>query len=152
MVGAINKNASSNSARNDKELNNKTNATQMIVAAAKAAVVGIAAATVMMFIISCLAVFYDISDAAVNYAIIAASIICLFLVGFKAAGYNNKNGLIIGIISGLVYTLILFLAALMLGGAKVSYKTIIDFLSGCLLGGLGGVVGINRGHKKRKRR
>ena len=121
---------------------------------AKAAVFGIIAASVMLFVLSCLAVFYDIPDAVLNYIIIAVSIVCLFIVGFKAAAYNSKNGLLTGILTGFFYTVILYSTACMLWNTvDFSAEVLIDLAAGSAISGLGGFIGVNRRAKtKRKRR
>lgn len=126
---------------------------RVLLSMAKATVFGIITASVILFALSFLAVFYDIPDMVLNYIIIAVSMICLFLVGFKAAGYNSKNGLVIGILTGFFYTVLLYAAACILwNSVDISPEVLIDLAAGSAISGLGGFIGINRGAKKKKRR
>lgn len=117
-------------------------------------VYGLGTAVILLLIISLAAVFYDIPETVMNYIIIVISIVSLFFAGFVAAGRNEKNGLIVGIISGLIYALIVyFVGCIIYKSVNLTPEFIADLAVGAAVGGLGGVVGINRvSGKKRKRK
>lgn len=126
---------------------------RLLLSVAKAALFGIVTASALLLILSVLAVFYDIPDTVLNYIIIAVSVVCLFLVGYKAAGYNTKNGLFTGILTGLSYTVLLYAAACILWNSiHFSTEVIIDLAAGSAISGLGGFIGVNRRDKRKKRR
>ena len=119
----------------------------------KSICIGFGAALILLFLTSVAASFYDIPEFVLNYIVIAVSLICLFMVGFKAAGYNGKNGLLIGVIAGVVYAVIVYLIG-WLGFKSISFspEAIANFAVGGAVSGLGGVVGINRYTKKKRKR
>lgn len=140
------------SSKSDNDMS-RSGFSRIFLSMAKAAVFGIVTASVMLLALSFLAVFYDIPDMVLNYIIIAVSMICLFLVGFKAAGYNSKNGLLIGILTGFFYTVLLYAAACILwNSVDISPEILIDLAAGSAISGLGGFIGINRRAKNKKRR
>lgn len=125
----------------------------LLFSMAKAALFGFVAASAMLMVLSVLAVFYDIPDVVLNYIIIAVSLVCLFIVGYKAAAYNSKNGLITGILTGFSYTVLLYAAACILwNSVHFSPNMIIDLAAGSAISGLGGFVGVNHRTGKKKRR
>ena len=87
----------------------------------KSICIGFGAALILLFLTSVAASFYDIPEFVLNYIVIAVSLICLFMVGFKAAGYNGKNGLLIGVIAGVVYAVIVYLIG-WLGFKSISFS------------------------------
>ena len=114
---------------------------------------GLVGAVGALLLISIAAVFYDIPEQVMNVLIIIISVVTLFLAGFIAAGKNGKNGLIVGILTGLLYTLIALIVGI------IAYRTvsftpelIADLAIGAAVGGLGGVAGINKAAGKKRRR
>lgn len=137
------------------DFDSKGGFSHLILSMAKAALFGFVTASAILMILSCLAVFYDIPDMVLNYIIIAVSLVCLFIVGYKAAAYNSKNGLVTGILTGLSYTVLLYAAACVLwNSVHFSPEMIVDLLAGSAISGLGGFMGVNRRakNKKKKRR
>lgn len=115
---------------------------------------GFITAMALLLLLSLLAVFYDIPDSVLNGTIVAVSILSLFIVGFKTAHYNRKKGLLMGVISGLVYGIILYgLAFMIWKSVAFSLESIINIAAGSAISGLGGFVGINRlANSRRKKR
>lgn len=114
---------------------------------------GFAVAVILILITSIFATFYDIPDRAINYIITAISIICSFMVGLRSAKLNKKNGLMIGIIAGVIYAIIIFLIG-WLGFKTVGFSpaVIANIAISGAVSGLGGVVGINGVSKKKVKR
>ncbi len=125
-----------------------------IAAVAVGLIFGLAVAVLALLIISAAAVFYDIPEHVMNILIIVISAVSMFVAGLKAAAKNQKNGLLIGVVTGLLYSAITLAAGLLFGSSiGFSPEFIADFAVAAALGGLGGVAGINMaGHKNRKRK
>lgn len=75
----------------------------------------------------------------VNYAIKILSVLLGTLLGFK----NKENGVLKGVISGLVYTLLAFLIFACLDGFKSVNFNWLDLIFIPLAGGISGVISVN---------
>ncbi|HIV85437.1 MAG TPA: TIGR04086 family membrane protein [Candidatus Monoglobus merdigallinarum] len=123
------------------------------ISVAKGLISGLLAAAAVLFIVSVLAVFYDFSETLINYIIIGVSVVCLFLSGLVSASCAGRNGLILGGLTGAVYTIIIFiLRCIVFQNAELSPELIANIAVGGALGALGGIIGINKRSGKRRRR
>lgn len=110
-------------------------------------------ALLLVLVLSLLATFYDIPDSVLNGIIVAISILSLFIVGFKTATYNKEKGLLMGVMSGIVYSMILYALAFMVWkSVTFSPESLINILAGSAISGMGGFIGINRLAKAKRRR
>lgn len=82
----------------------------------------------------------------VNIAIKIVSLFAGILIGFK----NTQNGLIKGVISGLVYMLFTFLIFAALNAFKDVKFSWIDLLTLPIAGGISGIVAVNIKGRKNK--
>ncbi len=147
-------NYSSGSGLNESRMGASKTDNNLLSAIIRGIVYGLGTAVILLLVVSLAAVFYDIPETVMNYIIILISVLSLFFAGFVAAGRNEKNGLIVGIVSGLIYTLIVcFSGCIIYKSVNLTPALIADLAAGAAVGGLGGVVGINRVvGKKRKRK
>ncbi|HEY8421463.1 MAG TPA: TIGR04086 family membrane protein [Thermoclostridium sp.] len=98
-----------------------------------------------MFILAAILTFTDFPEEYKTIAVLIATLSALFVAGFKSGAGNEKNGMVKGALTGLVYMLILYLASsIIFNDFMLNQRSIIMIITGILAGAAGGVVGINR--------
>lgn len=106
---------------------------------------------VLLFVTAILATYLNMPDNILNIAVIVVTGLCLIITGFRSAKHCGRNGLLNGIIAGLVYTVILYLIGCAVNrGFAFTMSTISALIMGVVCGGLGGIIGINTKAKKRR--
>jgi len=105
---------------------------------------------ILLFLLAIGATFSDMESKTVNILITLVTCVSVALSGFMAARGTGRGGLINGIIAGVMYTVILYLAGgLINGNISFNMSTVVAVILGIICGGLGGVFGVNT--KKRRR-
>lgn len=111
---------------------------------------------VLILILAVIAKYTDISDktiSAINQVIKVVALLFGILLGVK----NQKGGLIVGAIVGLLYTLLSFAIFSAISGKLTFDKiTVFDFLICIAVGGISGILtvnlkGLKKGEKRRMR-
>ncbi len=99
--------------------------------------------TVLVLVLALISTFTQISDKAVtiiNQIIKVISLPIGCLLGIK----SQKNGLILGLIIGILYVVLSFgIFSLISGELKFSDVTLYDFLIGIGVGAVGGILAVN---------
>ena len=107
----------------------------------------------ILFIVSIIAVFTNMPDAAVSITVSIVTYVCVGFCGFRAAKCEKKSGLVIGALSGIFYALLLFLIG-SVAFMKFSFNiSILLSIAICgLAGAIGGIAGVNLSFKKKRRK
>lgn len=105
----------------------------------------------LIFLASVAAVLCTLPEAATRLIVGLITYICVVICGFRAARHSGANGLISGALAGFVYILFLYLAGCIVFG-EVSFSTsaAANAVTCILCGAVGGVIGINTRHRKRR--
>lgn len=113
--------------------------------------ISIAITVLLIFIASCVAVFVSMPIAAVNLVISIITYFCVGLGAFITAKQSGANGLLTGIVTGLLYFIVLFISGCLIF-SKVNFSTslILSFVICVLSGAIGGIFGVNSKSKRRK--
>lgn len=72
-----------------------------------------------------------------------------FCSGYIATRILKANGLIYGMLSGLLLFLIILISGVALSGENLTLLTLIKFFLMIISGGIGGVLGVNKRYKAR---
>ncbi len=98
-----------------------------------------------------LATYLSMSDKMTELLVMILTAVCVFFGGYRAAGHAGKQGLLQGMLSGLIYMMILSLAGMLIYGEwSMSGNTWISVLLGVLCGAIGGMLGVNRKQKRKR--
>lgn len=87
--------------------------------------------------------FTSISDKSLTFITLIVGIIALFLGGLTAGVKGKGKGLIIGGLTGLGFTLFIFLIQYLGYDQVFSMKQIVHYLIYCTAAAIGGIVGVN---------
>jgi len=123
----------------------------MLIASAKGSLIAVVVSLIGILFFAFVIKLFGITDEflkPVNQVIKAASI----LVGvFGAVKKYRENGLVLGLIVGLCYTLLAFIVFSALNGSFALDKTLLnDVLFGGIMGAISGVIAVNIKKKSKK--
>lgn len=123
----------------------------MVIASAKGSLIAVVVSLIGILFFAFVIKLFGITDEflkPVNQVIKAASI----LVGvFGAVKKYRENGLVLGLIVGLCYTLLAFIVFSALNGSFALDKTLLnDVLFGGIMGAISGVIAVNIKKKSKK--
>ena len=106
--------------------------------------------TALIFIIYALLLTYtDISEKNSNIVVLAALVTALIFGGAKSAASARQKGLIWGMLTGFIYTLVMVgLGIFILPDYTLGTKTLVCLLLSLSSGGFGGIIGVNLFGKK----
>lgn len=123
-----------------------------IMYALKNLVITFLVSIILLFLTAVAATYVSMPDSMVRIAVIVVTGICLLFTGFRSARHGGRGGLVSGIIAGLLYVVILYCIGCAVskdfGFTSASLSTLI---LGITCGGLGGIIGVNTKHKKKRR-
>ncbi|NLY18293.1 MAG: TIGR04086 family membrane protein [Clostridiaceae bacterium] len=101
-----------------------------------------------MFILAAVLTFTDFPEKYTTYAVLLATLSGLFAAGYKAGLYNEKEGIIKGGLTGLIYMLILYLlSSIIYKDFMLSQRSIVMIVTGVLAGIIGSMLGAGRKRK-----
>ena len=113
--------------------------------------IGFVLTIVLLFLVSVVGVFASLPEAVMKLLVSAVTYTTIGICGFFAARHIRRGGLVSGAISGLIYTIVLYLiGSIVNGDFSLNSSSAIFALISVLSGALGGIVGINLGYKKRR--
>ena len=106
--------------------------------------------TAAVFLIYALLITYtDVTEEHISTAALITTVIVCVICGFITARSASSRGLIWGIISGVLYALLMFITGFLLIPSFVpTSKFIVMSVLAAAAGGLGGIIGINLKHTK----
>jgi len=102
---------------------------------------------IALSIFSCLLVFTNMSENLMQPVVIGITGISILIGGFTATRKKNKNGIINGILVGVMYIgLIYIISSIVKGGDfAINLGSIIMITIGIIGGAIGGIIGVNIG-------
>lgn len=120
----------------------------------RSAAVGVVFGSIAAVLASAAAAFLFVklqsaNEAALLPAALTAAAAGAFAGGYAGARCSGSMGMAVGAVCGLLMTAV-FLAAGLLMGAEIGMVTLLRSILMMLAGAAGGVVAVNRGHKRSK--
>ncbi len=104
----------------------------------------ILSAIILLFAAALFFAWKPMSDAVMRITVLGISAVSSALGGFCAARHYRKKGLLCGLVSGAVYTLVLYIAGIILRQSfLISPGGLLSVLILICCGGIGGIIGIN---------
>ncbi len=108
-------------------------------------------AMVLLFIATIVVTQLMVSEEMIAVIVKAITFVSIIYGGFMAAKNNGCRGLLSGAISGLIYFVVLCcLGMLVLGKSVFSISIILSLLFSILFGAVGGIIGVNMKHKRKR--
>lgn len=130
------------------ELNNSNEKVSFLGAVFKGALIGLSVCLILILIFAFVLRFVAISDSLIkpiNQIIKTVSILIGTFYGLKK---SNDMGLISGLMIGLLFTIISFVAFSILdGNFNFGISLVNDCLFGSIIGGISGIIAVNFGKK-----
>ena len=83
---------------------------------------------------------------------VGSMLVSSLLGGFTSAKSHRKNGLIMGVVTGLIFVLLISIAALISKSAVHTTMFLCCGIIGVILSSLGGIIGVSEKKRKRTRR
>ena len=83
---------------------------------------------------------------------VGSMLVSSLLGGFTSAKSHRKNGLIMGVVTGLIFVLLISIAALISKSAIHTTMFLCCGIIGVILSSLGGIIGVSEKKRKRTRR
>lgn len=110
----------------------------------KGIIVSYFASVVLLLLLSVAAVYACFDATALGIGVNAVTAVSLVLCGLISAKGLRRAGLLNGAFSGLMYTIILYIAGSAVNmSCEFTFSTLTVFVMGLICGAFGGVIGIN---------
>lgn len=102
---------------------------------------------ICLTIFSALLTYTNLSENLIQPVVISVTGISILAGSFFATRKVGKNGIIKGIVVGLIYILLIYLTSSIINGGNfaLTIGSIIMILVGILCGAIGGIIGVNIG-------
>ncbi len=115
----------------------------------KGTIISLAGVGVMLCVFAAIMLMFDAPAAASGYFSYITVFISALLGGFFAAKFSKEKGIIVGAAVGLALFLIISLVSVIFASDIYFLKFVIRFLLCMLAAVVGGVLGVNAGHKNK---
>ena len=112
---------------------------------------GIAITAALLLIASVILCYTKLPGSTADLFVVVASIAGIFGAGVFSAFGSAGYGWLQGGIAGVLYTLVLFVASLIVCGFSGALHTILTFAVGFVAGAAGGITGININFQKKRK-
>ena len=110
----------------------------------RGAIIAISISLVLILLFALLIRFFGISDNLIMPINQIIKILSIFFGVFLALKDHAQNGLVKGLIIGIVYTLIAYITFSILSGYfKLSLSLLYDIIFGGIIGGISGIISVN---------
>ncbi|MBP2240554.1 putative membrane protein (TIGR04086 family) [Cytobacillus eiseniae] len=106
-------------------------------------------AIVCSLIISLILTFTSLQESSVQFVVTAVSFVSLFIGGFVSGGKGKQKGWMLGGLTGLSYSLIIFLFQYLGHDSLFNLQQIIYHVCYILTAMMGGILGVNMTNKSR---
>ncbi len=111
--------------------------------------VGLLLTALCMVLFAAILAAYDVSDFLVTVFSLTALVLGAIAAGFTASKLYGKNGLLIGMVVGVVLFALILLVSLAINPQSVTIQTLIKLVVTVLCAGLGGILGVNLKRRKK---
>ena len=111
--------------------------------------VGLLLTALCMVLFAAILAAYDVSDFLVTVFSLTALVLGAVAAGFTASKLYGKNGLLIGMVVGVVLFALILLVSLAINPQSVTIQTLIKLVVTVLCAGLGGILGVNLKRRKK---
>ncbi|MBP3038017.1 TIGR04086 family membrane protein [Bacillaceae bacterium Marseille-Q3522] len=105
-------------------------------------------AIVSSFIFSILLRFTELTEGSLQFTITAVSFITLFVGGFISGGKGRQKGWFLGGLTGLIYSLIVFIFQYLGFDRLFSFEQIVYHVCYTFIAMMGGILGVNVANSK----
>lgn len=110
----------------------------------KGCIISVLITIILLFAYAFILTNTSISESTIQPTIITITAISILIGSSIGCIKTKKNGIVNGIAIGIIYFVVLYLLSGITGtGFSIGVKTIIMFISGIGLGGIGGIIGVN---------
>ena len=107
--------------------------------------------TVLLLLLSVFATFQALNDTAIHISVNTITALCVLFCGFLSGRHFSEKGLVFGALCGTIYSGILCIAGTLFSQSPDFGSASLTALAiGIICGSVGGIVGINTRHKKRR--
>ena len=108
------------------------------------ALISLVMTLILVLVISVVYYVTDIGDNLCGILVFAAGAVSSFAGGMYSARKAGGNGLLHGLLTALIYLVILYLSSFIIAGSHASFARILTLLiAGSCAGMLGGIFGVN---------
>lgn len=109
--------------------------------------ISIAFTLICLTIFSALLTYTNLSESLIQPVVISVTGISILVGSFFATRKVGKNGIIKGVLVGLIYILLIYVISSVVNGGNfaLTIGSIIMILIGILCGAIGGIIGVNIG-------
>ena len=109
--------------------------------------ISIAFTLICLTIFSALLTYTNLSESLIQPVVISVTGISILVGSFFATRKVGKNGIIKGVLVGLIYILLIYIVSSVINGGNfaLTIGSIIMILIGILCGAIGGIIGVNIG-------
>ena len=117
----------------------------------KAVILSYAVSVILLFATAIIAVMRSMSDSGISILVNIVTAISTTLAGFLSGRHFNGKGIFFGALSGIVYTLLLWISGNIISGdINLGFSFLTSIIIGLLCGAVGGICGINTKRKRRR--
>lgn len=111
----------------------------------KGSAISIITTLILLIIFSLVLTYTNINESTMPTVIIIITAVSILIGSQIATGNIKKNGILNGVIVGLIYVLFLYiLSSIVTKNFSLNNYSIIMILVSLLIGGIGGIIGVNR--------
>lgn len=128
----------------DKKGSKQTNDKSFVAAALKGTGMGLIITCIIFIIFAFVLTYTDISDSYTGIVSTVCTALSAIVCGYVWAKGRGKDGLLIGMLAGLVYCVILLIVSFIAGGGPLSMGTLTCLVVALAGGGIGGIFGVNK--------
>ena len=122
------------------EKNSKKN----VIAITKGSVISIGISIILIFIMSVILTFSNVSETIIPALVIVISAISILVGSVTATFTMRRNGLVNGAIIGIVYiSFIYILSSIMIADFNLNIKSLVMLVVSIITGMVGGIMGVN---------
>lgn len=128
---------------NKKAIDNKKS-NSMTVSLTKGVIMSYIITTIVFIVYGVLLTYTELTEEKIQIVVMITTVISVLIGGVIASRGVNSNGLMFGMLVGLIYAIIMIMIGLcLLPTLKITSKMIMIFILSISAGGIGGIIGIN---------
>jgi len=121
------------------------NNTNSVIRILKGSAISIAVSLVLLIIFAALLTYTNINENTMPTVIIIVTALSILIGSEITTSKIKKNGILNGALVGIIYILLIYLiSSIITGNFSLNNYAIIMIVTSVLIGGLGGIIGVNR--------